>query len=67
MGKEMKTETAQKGVAQDESEIVERLDRLMLELRRLNQRPRKQRTAIVRLNQETRALLEQIHAGLSAA
>ena len=67
MFKEMKTETAHQGVAKDGSNIVETLDQLMLELRRLNKGNRRQKAAIARLNQETRVLLQQIHAGLNAA
>jgi hypothetical protein len=62
----MKRETTQQGVTKDGSNIVETLDKLMLELRRLNQGQRKHKAAIVRLNQETRALLEQIQTGLNA-
>jgi hypothetical protein len=63
----METETAQEGVKNGEAAIVETLDRLILELRRLNKGSRKQRVAALRFNQQTRALLEQLRAELGGA
>jgi hypothetical protein len=66
MYKQMRSETAHLNVAQENSEIVERLDQLLLELRRLNKGNRQQKAAMIRVNQETRVMLEQIQAELTA-
>jgi hypothetical protein len=58
----METEKAKKDVIQLEAT----LDELLVALRRLNARGGKKKKEILRFNQETRVLLEQIHSSLTA-
>lgn len=59
----METEKAKKDVIKLEAT----LDELLVALRRLNTRGGKKKEEILRFNQETRILLEQIHSKLTAA
>jgi hypothetical protein len=61
MSRKIETEKAQKDVLRLEAT----LDELLLGLRRLNARGGQKREDVLRFNQQTRLLLEQIHSSLT--
>ncbi|MBI3653208.1 MAG: hypothetical protein HY231_19445 [Acidobacteria bacterium] len=60
------TKEAQQGVSENVSPVVERLEQLLLALRRVNQKRQQPSATVIRLNQEVRVLLEQMHTALQA-
>jgi hypothetical protein len=61
MSRKMETEKPQNDVLRLEAT----LDELLLGLRRLNTRGGQKREEVLRFNQQTRLLLEQIHSSLT--